>query len=162
MLQFKQLAQISGAKVVLSVSTTSAVAPWGITMRLSAIAHMGLCFTTEREKKTSDLDPSYVAKLTLPNQIQLGYPACTFTWNVKHSLFFFPAEIKKQQYNKFQSFPTCLTAISLEHRTSWIPTCGILGKGRVLTRCLREVPDPLFWPAGLKLTSTNGHSVIWT
>ena len=79
-LQFKQPAQIPRAKVVLSVLTTSAPAPCGITLRISVIIHVGLRFTREEEKKTSDLEPCHVAKLTLPNQTQRGYPARTFVY----------------------------------------------------------------------------------
>lgn len=80
MLQFKQPSQIPRAKVVLSVSTTSAAAPCGITLRISVIIHVGLHFTREEGKKTSDLDPWHMAKPTLPNSTQRGYPACTFVY----------------------------------------------------------------------------------
>jgi len=74
------------------VLTSWAAAPCGITLRVSAIAHVGLHFTREEEKKTSDLDPRQVAKPTLPKQTPRGHPARTFvyTWN---TLFFSPSEI---------------------------------------------------------------------
>lgn len=89
--------------------------------------------------------------------------SCTyFCVHMKQSIFLSSRNLKTTIWNKFQSFPACLTDTSSERCTSPTPTCSILGKGGVWTDFFWEVHNSVLtsWPSVCINKWTSNHFYI--